>query len=234
MTQSPEALLESALKSVDWNANVAAFCADNNALLIVHQQNLKLAVWSKQFEENDAANPAICFIREMQVAGHLVVACTALASYKSAAAAMRTIVETALYYSYFRTHVQELATLARDEKWYVSKEEILEYHTQHSEKFSDVQKKLSINANLQSWYRKISAIVHGQLPGVWLSQTAICHMKHNPVLQQEVVSSYVECVRIVNCFLLCTAGRDQWSGFSTTAKQSLLHGLSGDAKDARP
>src|SRR5260221_11290517 len=106
--------LVAALKAVDWNINVDRFLNNANAVDTISKGNLRLAVGSKQLENSDKHNPALCFIRELQVAGHNVAALAALALYKPAAASMRTILEAALYYSYFRTHISELATLAID------------------------------------------------------------------------------------------------------------------------
>ena len=89
--------LAKALTSIEWSANVASFCTNTVATDRIAAINLRLAIWSKQFENTDGMNPAICFIREMQISGHLVATSTALAAYKSSAAAMRTIVESALY-----------------------------------------------------------------------------------------------------------------------------------------
>ena len=62
--------LKQALFSVDWNANVKAFLDDDISLAQkMAECNLRLAIWSKQFEEIDAGNLALPFIREMQLAG---------------------------------------------------------------------------------------------------------------------------------------------------------------------
>ena len=231
MKADPKHLMD-ALTAVDWAGNVRSFCKDSTAVQQVANLNLKLAIWSKQFEAIESTNPAICFVREMQVSGHLVASSTALASYKLAAAAMRTTLETALYYSYFRTHERELATLVRSDKWYMSKAEIIEYHVTHTIGFNDVQKCYPCVALLNPWYSKISAIVHGQLPGKWLSQQSISDMKPNLDLQALVVETFSECIEIVHRLFLVTVGRELWQTFSPAAKKALIHGLSGDVKSA--
>lgn len=224
--------LSKALTSIDWSANVASFCKDTVLMDRMAAINLRLAIWSKQFENTDGTNPAICFIREMQVSGHLVATSTALASYKSSAAAMRTIVESALYYTYFRTHLTELATLLRDEKWYLSKQDILDYHMVHTYGFSDLQKKLSLASILNPWYSKISSIIHGQIPGAWLVQKSISDIKPNSELTENVLLEFEECVRIVDRLFFSTVVKEFWDYFSPSAKKALTHGMTGESKTA--
>jgi hypothetical protein len=224
--------LTNALVAVDWSGHIAAFCSDQVAAQKVTSGNLRLAVWAKQFETIEKGNPALTFIREMQSAGHLVASTTALALYKSAAGSCRTILESALYYTYFRTHPSELATLVRQDKWYVSKSYIIEYHGTHTAEFAELQKHCPVVQPLNSWYSKISAIVHGQIPGAWHPQRSIADTKPNVGLQSEVVDNFCECVGIVNNLFLCTVGRELWGHFSTTAKKEIVHGMSGASKAA--
>jgi hypothetical protein len=228
----PDKKLAAALKSVDWNANVAAFVADNKSAKLLAEGSLRLAIWAKQLETHDQNNPALCFIREMQVAGHQVAALTSLALYKSAAGAMRSMLETALYYSYFRTHPAELTTLARSVSFYLEKQDILDYHKQHSPDFVALQGALGVVSRLQKWYRLVSSIIHGQIPGKWVSHKSISEIKPIKPTQDIVIGTFVEGVDIVHRFFLCTVGRELWDGFSTPAKKQLLSGLHGDEKKA--
>lgn len=223
--------LADALKAVDWAGNVAQYCTDAVAVARMEAAGLRLAVWSKQFEAIEGKEvPAICFIREMQTAGHLAAAASALGVYKLAASGMRTVVETALYYSYFRVHPVELATLLRDEKWFISKQDIVDYHVAHTAGFSELQKKFPLSAILNPWYSKMSAVIHGQVPGAWHTQKGISDIKSNPALSTEVAEQFEECVKIVDHLFLLTVGRELWTFFSSTAKKGLLHGVPGDIK----
>lgn len=223
--------ISSALSAVNWAGNVAQYCADEDVVERMEAAGLRLAVWSKQFENIEGkVVPAICFVREMQTAGHLTAAAAALGVYKLAASGMRTVVETALYYSYFRVHPVELATLLRDEKWYIGKQEVLDYHAVHTDGFADLQKKLSLAAILNPWYSKMSAIIHGQVPGAWHSQQGIADIKSSKELSQDVAAQFEECIRIVDRLFLLTVGRELWAYFSPSAKKSILHGVPGDIK----
>lgn len=222
--------LHKALSSVDWNANVSEFVKDHAASEAVSVCNMRLALWSKQFEIVDKDNPALSFIREMQVAGHHVSALTSLSLYKPAASAMRTVLETALYYTYFRTHPAELSTLVRDSKYFLYKKELIDYHMVHTPQFTQLQEMFGLNSRLSEWYSKVSSIIHGQIPGIWVAQKSLTNTKHVRKTLSIVVKYFTEVVDIVSHLFLCTAGRELWKDFSSSAKRQLLSGIHGNIK----
>jgi hypothetical protein len=225
-------MLGEALQSVDWTANIDAFVNQGVLLKAVAKENMRLAVWSRQLENADSANPALCFIREMQVAGHHVAALTALCIYKAAGAAMRTMWDTALYYSYFRTHPVELGTQANNPRFYVEKREIIEFHKNHTPEFDLLQQRLGLLTRLEKWYSFTSAVIHGQVPGTWVEHTAIGEICYSETTASSVVENFAEGVDLVHRLFLCTVARALWDDFSSTAKKQLLSGLSADIKIA--
>lgn len=96
--------LLNALSAVDWAKNLQSFGAVPDAVERIEQCNRRLALWAKQLESCDGENAAIPFVRELQVQGHYAAALLGLALYKPSAAAMRSLVESALYYTFFRQH----------------------------------------------------------------------------------------------------------------------------------
>jgi hypothetical protein len=107
--------LKDTLLSINWTANINSFINDGSAIESVVSANYKTAIWARQFEIADKGNPALAFVREMQIASHNVCVLAGLSLYKPAAGAIRAMVESALYYSFFRMHLTELETLARGE-----------------------------------------------------------------------------------------------------------------------
>lgn len=222
--------LKSALSAVDWSGNVSEFLKDKPFCDAMAKCNLRLAIWSKQFESADKGNPALTYIREMQVSGHLVVALTSLALYKPAAAAMRTMMETALYYTYFRTHPSELATLSRESKFIIYKDNLLDYHKIHTPEFTELQEQFGLVSKCKEWYKMISSIVHGQLPEKWVKHKPLADTKHVKGTLSTVLKSFSEGEEIVHQLFLCTAGRELWEDFTAAAKGKLLSGIHGDVK----
>ena len=96
--------------------------------------------------------------------------------------------------------------------------------------FVNYQEKLNLIGDLSLWYSNISAIVHGQIPGVWIEHKSLDSISHNPATLKTVVNTFVKGERIVHHLFLCTTGRDLWDFFSTTAKGKLIKGLSGEMK----
>ena len=160
--------LKAALGAIDWKKNIDVFLADAKASQSIAAANLRLAIWSHQLEIANSGNPALSFVREMQIAGQHVAVLMALSLYKPAAGSIRAVVETALYYSYFRTHPAELETLVRGTGFYIDKRDVIEFHKQHTTDFNDHQQMFGFLTRLEKWYSQISSVVHGQVPGVWI------------------------------------------------------------------
>jgi len=228
----PAKKLEAALKAVNWNDNVASFLTVGTVVEVIAQCNYRLAMWSGQFEANDKGNPALPFVREMQTAGHSVAALVALGLYKPAAASMRTVLETALYYTYFRTHTVELGTLVRDAKFFLYKQDFLDYHALHTPEFKDLQAKIGLVGDLNAWYSRISALVHGQIPGSWSQHKGLAATTHDAAVLPIVAKAFAECESVVHRLFLCTVGRELWGRFSHPAKKQLIKGLTGEIRAA--
>lgn len=222
--------LDEALAATGWSDNVAAFRTESDAVEKIAEHSLRLATWAKQFEIADVGNPALSFVRETQVSAQHVAALAALALYKPAAAAMRSMVECALYYTYFRTHPSELTTLMRDPAYFVDKAFLIDYHKSHTPDFGGLQSVFDLVGKLNAWYKRISAITHGQIPGKWVSHTSLAEIKPERELLMEVVKAYCDGEELVHWLYLCSAGRELWHDFSAKAKRKLLLGLSGDIK----
>ncbi len=222
--------LKVALQAVDWNANVISFLNDDAVTAAVAKASLRTAIWSKQFETVDKGNPALCFVREMQIASQNVIILMGLSLYKPAASSMRSMFETALYFTYFRTHLTELETLVRDPSYFVDKKELVEFHKKHTPDFSLTQTKLGLVTRLDDWYSKVSSVVHGQFPGAWAAHKSIKEIAPNAQIKDEAVATYLAGEDIVHRLFLCSVGRSLWDHFANSAKRSLLSGLPGDAR----
>lgn len=222
--------LVAAMKAVDWNKNVLSFLAEDELLAEIDKSCQRIAIWAKQLENVDSNNPALSFVRAMQISSHHAVATMGLAIYKATAASIRGVVENALYYTYFRSHPMELASLVRDDNYYVSKNDILAFHKLHTSGFKESQDKMGLVSRVENWYSAISAIVHGQVPGTWVDQKGLADTKANLNTLRLAVKEFCEGERIVHELFLLTVGKQFWDDFSHTAKKALLAGMSGEQK----
>lgn len=222
--------LISAVSAVRWQTNISSFSKQHDLKETVAKVNHRLAVWAKQFETADSGNPALAFVREMQIQGHYTSTLIALALYKPAASAMRAMFESALYYTYFRTHPIELNTLVRDLDYFLDKTTILEFHKKHSVEFLSKQKHFGLLSCIGSWYGTQSAIIHGQLPGKWTTHRRLQDISFQEVVCEEAVAAFEEGARITHWLFLCTIDVIIWNKIGKTAKEYLLKGLSADSK----
>lgn len=222
--------LINALQSVDWNKNIAALCAQEALCARIEACNLRIAVWANQIELIEKGNAALPFIREMQHAGHNVACSIGLALYKPAAASMRSLVECALYYTYFRTHPSELQSLVLDEKYYVTKREILIFYSKHVRDFNERQNILGFLEQLENWYSLTSAIVHGQIPGEWSNGASVVEIKHDYEILEKSISHFEKAANLVQNIFLCTISSQIWGFVETDAKIHICKGMPGTIK----
>ncbi|NKX72293.1 hypothetical protein HGE74_09475 [Rhodobacteraceae bacterium R_SAG1] len=218
--------LQSKIESVDWGANISHSFGSTDIEEVMTSTLKLIAVWSMQFEKHDTGNPALTFIREMQVALQQVAALLPMGLYKSAAATIRSAFECGLYYTYFRNHPAELATLIRDEKYYASKSDIIEYHKLHTAGFNSAQAALGLLSSLNKWYASISAITHGQRPGAWTTHSSIQSIGFDKNVATDALNTVLELKDINSNLFLCTAGKELWVKFDPEAVAEILKGRS--------
>lgn len=221
--------LADALSSVDWLSSVDDFCRSKEAVSRCTACMERMARWARQLEEADSGNPAIVFVREAQVQAHYVACLVGLALYKPAAGAIRAAVESMLYYSYFRSHPSELATLVRSARYYVSKAEIIDFHREHTPEFRGKEQCLGLVGRLDEWYSEASAIVHGQIPGKWVSHTDLAKIAPDVDTIARCLDLFERGERIIHELLLCTSN-DLWTSFSVEARRVLSKGLAPNVK----
>jgi hypothetical protein len=217
--------LRKALGAIDGNALIAEFLADPATVTAVAQACERLALWTNALRGAEPENAAIPFLMEMQRSSHDVAALLSTALYVPAAAAMRTACETALYYTFFRSHPAELTTLATDSDYFISKQEILDFHKQHSPLYRKAAREFGFPGGLNKWYSSVSAIVHGQIPGTWGRRLALEDTKHEPAVLKAAVKTLCDGVEVTHILLLLTAGAELWGRFHHEAKRALLKGM---------
>lgn len=220
-----------ALLAVDWQGNVDEFCKKGAVVQDLHSAITKIAMLARQIQVVESGNPALPFVHEMQLSGHDVVRCVSLSLYKPAISAMRSMLECAVYYCYFRTHPAELKTLVRDEKYYLSKSEIIDYFQVHVDGWKKKQSAIALVSRLDSWYSKVSAIIHGQIPGHWSKSLAISESSHSDEFLRETVKFAVDCANISRDVIICAFMDDLWRFVETDAKRELLRGTSAEYRE---
>jgi hypothetical protein len=222
--------LADVLTTVDWNKIVTDSVAKSAFIGPATNCCKKISLFTHELIFQDAGNPATPFLQEMKASAFQVPACLALGLAKPAAGLMRSSVENALYYSYFRSHPSELRTLVVDEKFYLSRKSIVDYHLKHTPDFSTRAEKLGLIDALDNWYGSISAIVHGQIPGVWSSKS----LSDTASLGNDIrraIRVFEQATKLIQAILLSTVPSQDWDGINPLNRKRLLSGLT--AKDKR-
>lgn len=224
--------LQTVLTGIDWATNITTSLGAGTALADIDSAARRVAIWSRQLEEVDEDNPALCFVREMQQSIQYGGALIGLCLFKPSAAASRTLVESCMYYTYFRTHPDELATLVSNNKYFVSKSEIMDFHKQHTIDFKAREQTLGLIGRLDTWYSRVSAVVHGQIPGAWNTHSELVKTSFAPNVHGLALKTLLEGVSLVNDLLMCTVARVFWKGFAPDAKTYLLSGMPAAKREA--
>lgn len=223
--------LKGVLQSVDWGKNIESSLAKPEISSALEAAAMRLAVWSKQFEVIDTKNPALCFTREMQILVQQSSALIGLCIYKASAATTRAFVETALYYTFFRTHHDELATLVRKKDYYISKSFVIKFHHEHTPDFAKFEQVTGLVGRLDNWYSIVSAVVHGQMPGAWNNHATLSDIAFHSDTQELAVKAFLDAEAIVNDLFFCTVGQKFWSSFAPDAKAYLIKGMPGSVRE---
>lgn len=222
-------ILRDTLDSIDWNSRSKSFLSTSTNLECVAKILHRTALWARQIESTDDANPALCFVRMVQIESYHACALISLSLYKPAAAAMRAMLESALYYIYFRTHPSELATLAQDDTYYIEKAEIIAYMERHVPDFKEKQKLFDLKRRIEKWYKTMSGLVHSQIPNSWVSYASLEQVNHNAKHLDDALNHFAEGDKLIHELYLVTLS-DLWTGFDMDARRLLLQGLSGTVK----
>jgi hypothetical protein len=89
-----------------------------------------------------------------------------------------------------------------------------------------------VTSRLRDWYSRLSAVIHGQIPGAWIEHNSLSEIMPIKSTQTIVVDEFREGEEILHRFFLCATGRLLWDSFSPSSKTRLLHGLTGNLKTA--
>jgi hypothetical protein len=221
--------LSDILSSIDWADSAARFAGERALVDTIEKGCQLVAVWNQELSFYDRYNTANPFLQEMKASLFYVPACLALGLNKPAAASLRTAVESALYYTYFKDHEMELMTLRRNRKYYLTRSKIVDYHNTHTREFQKRQMAVGLVGELNQWYGRISAVVHGQIPGVWTSHS-LSDTSFSKAGVKEFMKEFNVAVKIVNRLFLATISDSAWEGISSQARQLFLKELSVKAK----
>jgi len=221
--QSQKALL--ALQAVDWNARITATGAEQVLFERLVNANGLLGVWVRQLASHDHRLAARPFLFELQAAARDATTLASLGLYRAACSSIRVITECALYYVYFRDHPVELMTLLYNDKYYLSKNDLVEYVKIHIPDFIIREQSVGLTSELNSWYKHISSLVHGQIPGVFPIAPDLNHQKVESEPLTELVSLFERAARVTDSLFKVCLAPEVWNEFTPAGKKTLTKGM---------
>lgn len=225
-------LLKLELSKIDWQANIDAALAAPALADKIDLCAKRNAIWIVQISLAEPNNPAKPFLVEVASLSQQAPALACCGYYRSAVSSARSIVESALYYTYFRSHPRELASLLRDPKYYISKGDVLDFHRQHTVNFNSYQTRLGLVSNLDLWYQKVSAITHSQIPGAMTGGLNLSDIKYEHTLFSQSMDMIFDAWVIVEALFFSTLSQELWRLFAPDAKDQLTKGMSADTRAA--
>jgi len=222
--------LQTKLAQIDWGA-IASDSLSEDAGFSEIQVNCKLmTAWLNELCDMYEGNYALSFLKEAHVSMNDYCTSMSVALYKLSAASMRTILESILYYSYFKDHTKEFHTLINDSSYYLSRTEVLEYHYKHTRNFKEGSKELNLIASMDSFYSEVSAIIHGQIPGVWQPNLTLNSRSHCQKTFNCSVKQFKTLVKIINQFLIIHLTEEEWKSINFRSREVFLKGLKPKTK----
>lgn len=221
-----------ALSAVDWTSRVAETGKQTAIFARLVSCNERVSVWVRQIVNTDPSDIARPFLYELQSAGRDGSTLASLGLYRAASSSIRVVAECALYYVYFREHAAELRTLARKQDFYLSKSQLVEYLKVHIEDYSERQQVVNLTSAMNDWYKRISAVVHGQVPGEFPISVHLADQVVSSKHLLDFVKLFEQSVAVVDgLFKVCLAPT-LWQDFSTTAKRYLTKGMASPQRHA--
>lgn len=219
--------LTDALLQIDWEQVIQDTDASPGLTSRLDDAAGIVSMWAKQLVTIDRSNPALPFVYEFQASSHYSAALIALGLYRPAIFVARTMLESCLYYTYFRTHHEELDTLLRSNKYFVDKSSVIEYHKTHTRCFPSRAHELNTISNVNDWYREASVIAHGQVPGSkTLGGRSLKETSFDSTMAARSTEFFSNGASLLNHWILSTIPEKMWASVAMECRPRFLSGIS--------
>jgi len=189
-----------------------------------------LSTWLGELISNHECNPALPFLYEAHVSLNDFCSSISLGLYKLSASSLRIVLESFLNFSYYKDHPVELNTLISNDSFYLGKAEIIEYHLLHTPQFNERSRQLDTINKLNIFYKEISQVIHGQIPGKWHTCMAFLDRKYDKDSFQIVASKFCNLSEIINLFLISSLKNEEWINLNHRSKKLFFKGMSKEKK----
>ena len=222
--------VENAIKQVDWNDIVSKSVANTSQITKIEEDLEVLQYWLRELINKHSENRALPFLYEANSSINDFCSSSSLGLYKLSASSIRTILEAFLNFSYYKDHPVELTTLVHNDSFYLGKKEIIDYHSLHSLGFGQRADELNAIDLLNTLYKEVSQIIHGQVPGKWNNCSTLNEIAYKEEMLLIAFEAFERLVRVINLFHVSSLSDEEWNGLNIRSRSLFLKGFSRDKK----
>ena len=221
----PQPWISSAIKSVNWNGIAESTVAQDEVVAQLEKNLEVLQYWIQELINNNEGNRALPFLYEAHSSMNDFCSSISLGLYKLSASSIRTILEAFLNFSYYKDHPVELTTLINNNSFYLGKSEIIDYHSLHSPGFSQRSSELNTLDFLNTLYKEVSQIIHGQIPGKWNNCSTLNDTKFDDDMLKITTETFARLVKIINLFHISYLSDNEWGNMNIRSRSLFLKGI---------
>lgn len=219
-----------ALEKPDWGSNVRTLLKEKQLIESLDAECKLLALWLLGFIKHDKNCKANAFAFQMVSSSQHAIALASLGLYTPAAGSLRGMLESALYFLYFRSHPIELDTLVRDVDFYLQKSDVLQFFIKHVPDFQTKQACFGLTSEITIWYKNVSSVIHAQIPGSWGGPRDLNSVSQDLDSAKNIAQFHSKATVIINQLFLVVIGSEIWGSLSIDSRKIFLKGISSQTK----
>lgn len=207
-------------------ANVDGDVAGNGKLL--HRATYSLILW--RFRLRNLPECGQAFIEEIASDALQILPQCMMGYNKTTTLLIRGIIENITRHLYFFDHPVEFARMNREQKWYLTQDELFAYPGHHELLVSQERKFDAVN-RLKTLYSELSAKIHGRRVSDLEMRTALAKIALDATALRSHVKAVEKCAEATN-FLLASFHADQFHRFQKEDRTIILSTMCPTAKQA--
>ncbi|MHB1957492.1 MAG: hypothetical protein ACYCO5_00480 [Acidobacteriaceae bacterium] len=192
----------------------------------IHRATHSLILW--RFRLGKISEHGSAFIEEIASDALQILPQVFLGYSKTPRLLMRGIIENTLRHIYFSDHPVEFARMNKEEKWFMSMEELLEYTRAHPD-FERTEVKFDALGRMKSLYSELSASIHGRRVSDLEMRTALEKITYDEKLAAKQAVLVERCAEVSN-FLLTIYQRNLFASFGIEDQRVIIRTMSAQAR----
>lgn len=192
----------------------------------IHDSTYSLILW--KFRLRGLPDHSMVFIEEIASDALQVLPQVMMGYGKTAKLLIRGIVENAFRHIYFSDHPIEFARMNREQRWFLTIEELRDYAKAHPD-YLKTERKFDAIDRLTSLYSELSGGVHGRTVRDLEMRSALQRIRYSQPAATLEATRIKRCAEAVN-FLLAIFHFDKVRRFQSDDRRIILHSMPRPAR----